>query len=261
MYIAHISDLHIFDGAPPAADLRPDTVDAARKVVADIVSFTPKIDAVAITGDLTHDGEAEAHALLADVLTPIDVPVFIVPGNHDRRDLLRAAFRDRLPLPDTGPLHYEASLGDIRILALDTLVEGAAHGALCETQLDWLEDRLATRHTGATLILIHHPGFTSGIHVLDRIALRSGADRFDRLVGGYPGALRILAGHIHRPMQAFRNGAFWAIGGSPSCQLALDLDSGRDKAIIVDEPYAWFLHRIDAADPASVCIHTRYVEL
>ena len=74
-----------------------DAADAARKVIADIVAFTSKIEAIMFTEDLTDGGSSEDCALLADILAPIDVPIFVVPGNHGKRNSLRAMFDETLP--------------------------------------------------------------------------------------------------------------------------------------------------------------------
>ena len=64
MLIAHISDFHVFADAPETSLVRADVADCTRKVVADIASFKPGIDAVMFTGDLTDGGSADDYALL-----------------------------------------------------------------------------------------------------------------------------------------------------------------------------------------------------
>lgn len=259
MLIAHISDFHVFAKAPETSVVRPDAADAARKVVADLAGFTPGIDAVMLTGDLTDGGSVDDYALLMDILSPIDVPIFVVPGNHDARPGLRTAFADALPF-GTGPfLNYQARLGDIRILALDTLWDGHVAGRLDGAQLDWLGEVLAEDHAGLTLILMHHPGFPSQMPALDAMTLQEGRGKFEQLIAAYERPLRILAGHIHRPFQTLWHGAFCAVSGGSAFQHALALGNRTAEPGIVREPYAYFIHRITG--PTSVSIHTRYVEL
>lgn len=259
MLIAHISDFHVFAGTPETALVRADAEAAARKVVADLAALVPGVDAVCLTGDLTDGGSAADYALLADIIAPIKVPVFVVPGNHDRRATLRAAFATSLPLLPGPTLHYAARLGNIRILALDTLVEGRVHGQLDGIQLGWLRDKLTLVTPDPTLILMHHPAFPSGIHELDAMALREGSREFAAIVRDYSGPLRILAGHIHRPYQAMWNDAFCAVAGSPAFQVGLDLGPFAPEPGPVNEPYAYFIHRFDAA--GDVAVHARYVTL
>lgn len=259
MLIAHISDFHVFADAPETSLVRLDAADAARKVVTDIASHQPKFDAVIFTGDLTDGGSAADYALVKEILAPLDIPVFVVPGNHDDRVQLRAAFEDDLPFGQGPYLNYAARLGDLRLLALDTLVEGRVHGALDPSQLDWLADELATQLPEPTLIVMHHPPFPSGVVTLDAMALTDGHDRFKDLVATYDAPLFILAGHIHRPFQAIWNGAFCQVGGGPAFQHALDLRPEALEPGSVAEPYAYFILRLDVQ--GTMTIHKRYVSL
>lgn len=259
MLLAHISDFHVFADKPETSLVRLDAADVARKIVADLAAFTPALDAVLFTGDLTDGGSAADYALLRDILSPLKMPVLVVPGNHDRREGLRAAFADDLPFGAGPTLDYEMQLGDIRVLALDTVKAGHVEGELTAPQLDWLARKLAEKTTGLTLILMHHPAHPSCVDSLDAMALKAGRAEFSALIAAYPGPLRILSGHIHRPFQTIWQGKFCATGGSPVFQHALDLTPGAHEPGAISEPYRYFVHKIDGPD--AVTIHSRYVAL
>lgn len=259
MLIAHISDFHVFADRPETKLVRPDAEAAARKVVDDIVRFRPALDAVMFTGDLTDGGSAKDYALLADILAPIGVPVVVVPGNHDRRAALRAAFSGRLPFENGRFLNYETRVGALRVLALDTLIEGHTEGALERESLDWLAARLSRSHDGATLIAMHHPPFPSGIEALDRMALVGGRAEMAQIVRAFNGPLAILAGHIHRPYKALWNGAYCAVGGSPAFQIGFDLAASEHEPSVVEEPYAYYVYRFDA--DGGLAAHRRFVTI
>ncbi len=259
MLIAHISDFHVFADRPETSLVRLDAAHVARKIVADLAAFIPAIDAVMFTGDLTDGGSADDYALLRDILAPLKMPVLVVPGNHDRRAGLRAAFATDFPFGAGPTLDYEKWVRGIRVLALDTVKEGHVEGALTDPQLDWLAARLGRPVPELTLILMHHPAFPSCVDSLDAMALRAGRKEFGALIAGYDGPLRILAGHIHRPFQALWQGKFCATGGSPVFQHELQLVPGADEPGATKEPYRYFLHKIDG--PGAVTIHSRYVEL
>ena len=239
--------------------MRPDAADAARKVISDIASFAPRIDAVMITGDLADGGSAEDYALVKDILSPIKVPIFAVPGNHDARVGFRAAFEDSLPFVPGPKLDYSVNCGDLRIIALDTLIEGQIHGGLDDDQIDWLAEHLAEPTDLLTLILMHHPAFPSTIPTLDQMALQGGHTKFEKLIADFAGPLRILSGHIHRPYQTLWNGVWCAVSGGPSFQHALSLDPDAPEPSDTEEPFAYFIHRIEEA--AAMTVHTRYVAL
>lgn len=259
MLIAHTSDFHVFSDKPETSLVRPDAADAARKVINDIASFVPRIDAVMITGDLADGGSAEDYALVKDILSPIEVPIFAVPGNHDARKGFREAFDDTLPFAPGLNLDYEAICSDLRIIALDTLIEGQIYGGLDDDQIDWLAERLAEPTDLLTLILMHHPAFPSTITALDDMTLKGGRSRFEKLIAGFTDPLKILSGHIHRPYQTLWNGVWCAVSGGPSFQHALSMDRDAPEPSDTKEPFAYFIHRIEEA--AAMTVHTRYVEL
>ncbi len=259
MLIAHISDFHVFHDRAETPLVRPDATRAARRVVEDMAQFSPGFDAVAFTGDLTDGGSAEDYGLLRDVLSPLKVPVFAVPGNHDKRTTLRSTFGDSIPFEEGHFLNYEAHLGFLRILALDTLIEGRSEGALAPASLDWLAGKLALPARGPTLLLLHHPPFPSSIASLDRAALTVGREEMVEILRAYRAPLFILAGHIHRPFQAVWNGAYCAVAGSPAFQIALDLAVSEHEPGQVSEPYAYYVYRID--ETGSFTVHTRFVAL
>jgi 3',5'-cyclic-AMP phosphodiesterase len=259
MLLAHISDFHVFAHRPETALVRLDASEAARRVVDDIAAFRPGIDCVIFTGDLTDGGSTEDYAVLSDLLAPLSMPLIVVPGNHDKRPTLRRAFSDRVPFQDGDFLHYETELAGLRILALDTLVDGRVEGRLCPPRLTWLEDRLSRPSTGPLLIAMHHPPFPSGIKELDDMALVGGATRMGELIAAQRGSVRILCGHIHRPIHALWNGAFAATAGSPAFQVDLDLDPDAHEPGPVSEPYAYYVHHLDAN--GNFAVHTRYVRI
>ncbi|GGH31727.1 3',5'-cyclic adenosine monophosphate phosphodiesterase CpdA [Alsobacter metallidurans] len=259
MLIAHVSDFHVFSERGETHLVRPDAERAARAVVADLASLPWSLDAIVISGDLTDGGSEADYALLRDVLGPLQARLVIAPGNHDRRDTMRAAFADLVDYPPGKYLHYETQVADWRVLALDTLIPGRVPGRLCSTRLKWVSETIAPLRDKPLLIVMHHPPFPSGMATLDRNALIEGGEEFGRLVAARRAPTRILSGHIHRPFQAMWNGAVAAVAGSPAFQIGLDLAADIEEPGPVTEPYSYFLHRL-GPDGAGV-IHTRYVAI
>ena len=57
----------------------------------------PQPDCVVVTGDLTDCGLPEEYEIVRDCLAALSMPVFVIPGNHDRRENLAAVLRARHP--------------------------------------------------------------------------------------------------------------------------------------------------------------------
>src|SRR6202030_4772200 len=72
---------------------------------------------------------------LPRTLAPWPIPFFVIPGNHDAREPLRAAFGGDGYLSGDGFIQYAVEDYPLRLVALDTLVPGKHHGELCAHRL------------------------------------------------------------------------------------------------------------------------------
>ena len=240
MLLAQISDMHV---KAPGELLygRIDTRAFLAQAVARLASLDPRPDAVIATGDLVDGGSVEEYRLLAELLAPLGLPLYLVPGNHDRRAGLRAVFGDRPWMPASGFVQYAVEAGPLRLVGLDTLVEGKGHGALCAERLDWLETCLAESDR-PTVVFMHHPPFDCGIEVFDAMRLNEGAERLAAIVGRHRHVERVLCGHVHRSIQVRWAGTLAAVAPSTAHQATLDLRAGAPMSLVM-EPPGVMLHR------------------
>jgi 3',5'-cyclic-AMP phosphodiesterase len=252
MLVAQITDMHILAAgklfhsprqAIPASDPSWSHIDTAAhlaRAVAELNALTPMPDVTVITGDLTDHGSAEEYANLRELLAPLRMPYFLIPGNHDSREALRETFADHGYFPATGFLHYAVEDYKLRIVALDTLVDGLHHGFLDEGQLGWLDATLGAQPAKPTLVMLHHPPFATGIEHMDRAALRE-PEKFAEIVARHPQIERILCGHMHRTIS--RRFAGTIVGTAPATahQLVLDINPG-SRAQFTFEPPGYQLH-------------------
>ncbi|MEO5373211.1 MAG: phosphodiesterase [Alphaproteobacteria bacterium] len=257
MLIAQISDVHVrgerADGTWPG---NTDTPAAMARCVARLNGLAPRPDVVLVTGDLVHGGQAADYALLLDLLTPLDIPFFVVPGNHDDRANLRAAFRERgCPAAAGHFLNYVIEDFPVRLVALDTQNTGHEGGRLCEERLAWLETCLNERPDQPTVVFMHHPPFLTGLAGFDREPLQ-GADGLADIIRRHPSVERILCGHLHRPVQGRFAGTLASSAPSSAFQVALDLTEGVPLRVVPD-PAAFQLHRWQPG--TGIISHTGYV--
>lgn len=253
MLIAQISDTHIM----PAGRLmsgRVDTGPYLQRAVAHLLALDPRPDLVLATGDLVDAGSPVEYARLRGILAALPMPVYLIPGNHDARDALRAGFPDHGYLPRGPFLQYVIEDHALRLIGLDTLVPGQPHGELCEERLGWLEARLAESDR-PTLIFMHHPPFACGIVEFDSIGLNRGAERLAEIVRANPQVERILCGHVHRPVQTRWAGTLASIGPSTAHQATLDLRPDVPITFTMDPPAA-ALHQWRGG---SLVTHLSYV--
>lgn len=241
MLLAQITDLHV---TVPGSllDSHFHTAQHLERAVEHLLALDPRPDAVVITGDLVDAGGAVEYARLVDLLAPLPMPVFVIPGNHDERENMRAAFAARAYLPETGFLCYEAEVGPVRLLALDTVIAGAPGGRLCSERLAWLEARLAEQPDRPTIVLQHHPPFATGIRQMDDMGLElDGRAGLAAIVGRHRQVERILCGHIHRAIVRRFAGTIASTCPSTAHQVELDLRE-RGRLAVIGEPPACALH-------------------
>jgi len=252
MLIAQLTDLHI---KPPGklAYGRVDTAALLRAAVADLVAQRPAADVVLLTGDLTDGGRPDEYALLRELLAPIRCPIYVIPGNHDVRAALRAGFADHAYLPPgDGFIQYVVDDHPVRLIGLDTITPGEAGGMLCAARLAWLETRLDAAPDRPTVVFLHHPPFRTGIAHMDAIGL-AGAAEFGALIRRHPQVERVLAGHLHRPIQARWAGTLASTAPSPAHQVTLDLGPA-DTGTFAMEPPGYQLHLF--TPEAGIVSHT-----
>jgi 3',5'-cyclic AMP phosphodiesterase CpdA len=234
MLIAQITDMHV-RAEGKLLYRRIDTPAYLARAVAHLNALDPRPDIVLATGDLVDRGLPEEYAHLRQLLAPLEIPIHFIPGNHDARDAMRAAFPDHAYLPPSGYLQYTIEGLPVRLIALDTLVEGKHYGALCRERLDWLEARLGEGDR-PTALFMHHPPFDCGITAFDGARVQEGEQRLAELVRQHPNIERVMCGHVHRPIQVRWAGTMASIAPSTAHQATLDLHPHAPLSMMMEPP-------------------------
>jgi len=237
--IAQISDLHI---KPPGslAYGRVDTAKALERCVTALNQFRPRPDLVVISGDLADTPTADEYEHLKRLLDGLELPFVGIPGNHDSRELMRAAFPQAAYAFPSGPLNQSVATGGLDLVLLDSNVHAKPHGELDAATLRWLDATLASSPDRPALVFLHHPPFKTGIWHMDRQNLLN-ASEFASIVRRHPRVQLIAAGHVHRATFTMFAGAPATICPAPNHAVDLDLAELREPSFKV-EPPAFHLH-------------------
>lgn len=235
--LAQLTDTHI--GADWGGSVSP---EQALTAAVDALRASPDPpDAVIVTGDLANDGTAEQYAFVREQLQRLDVPWFVLAGNHDDRAAMRSAFG--LPGEAEDPIHAAVDLGPLRLLALDTTIPGRDGGALPEVELQWLERSLLEAPERPTIVAMHHPPVLTGVAPWDATAIGP-VERtvLDRVLSRHSQVLALVAGHLHRALVS-------AIAARPlivvpSTYMQSLLDWSGTRFVLVPEPPAFGLHAL-----------------
>jgi len=219
--ISHITDIHLQHGRNPFA-----------QYIHQVNMFDP--DLIIVTGDIVQtETVAAGWDYLRHEMDRIDVPFYILPGNHDH-----AGGGSLIYQRYGGPLNYSIVMGDFLFVALDSHLEGQEW----MNQFQWVESVLQ-RHPGKVKILgWHHPllsseyeedeGLVKGGHlngswedieafsdilypswVVDGEP-REAAGEMLRVIQQYDVSL-ILTGHVHRDMIYVLNDRHYFVTSGP----------------------------------------------
>lgn len=196
MIIAHISDTHIALDIPDA-DHR---LGEFARTINDINALDPQPDVIVHTGDIVHNGRAEEYAEAAAILAKARAPVYVIPGNKDNRENLRAAFsKQGYFAPGTAFIDYAVENFPVRLIALDTLSPGNNKGDFEQERIERLNRLVQAETKKSIAIFLHHPPFEvevgpDPVNFITREVMEelSAALQSSGRVAG------IFCGHVHR---------------------------------------------------------------
>lgn len=266
MLIAQLTDPHLGLDPGPLAGL-VDPVANLRQALAHVRQYTPGIDVVLITGDLSDSGEGADYEMLAELLAQ-ELPsaaqggplVLATPGNHDNAQAALRCLSPIMPVAADAPpgrICLHEVHGGLHFIGLDTSVPGSPQGQLDPAQLDWLARTLRACHGEPVMIFMHHPPILTGMQMMDSMGLVQGRAELTRLVAEHGGVQAIASGHLHRPVAGSLGGAPVLIAPSTSHQLELDLREGASITCRLEPPMIG-LYRWTPAD--GMACHLSYVE-
>ena len=199
-------------------------------------------DAIIFTGDTVQHGQPDEYRLLRELLAPLEAPLYLVPGNRDNKDAMRAAFSDHPKLPKNGEfLHYVVDDNDVRLVALDSTAPDERKGRFCESRQAWLDQVLGEQPDRLTLLFIHHPPFDVGDHYVGGYRRPEEAAALADIVRRHPQVAGLLCGHVHWPIE--REWAGTSARIMPS--VAVDVRKGVDESEAQERPI-YLLHRISS---------------
>ena len=115
-----------------------------------------KLDFVLFTGDLIHEGTKEDYDYFFEIVKeslPTTKAVYAL-GNHDRKK----PFFESMGLEEKTAYCHVEEIANLRIVVLDSAVEGQETGTISKEQEEWLAGILKNKTTEyGTILAFHHP--------------------------------------------------------------------------------------------------------
>jgi 3',5'-cyclic AMP phosphodiesterase CpdA len=193
--LVQITDTHIL---PPGELLygNSDTASHLRETITAIQSMRPAPDIVMITGDLAERADEACYNHFIELISPLEMPVFVIPGNHDDTQRMPEFFAGTPYFPCSDPTgQYTIEGYPFRILALNSRLRDSELAEFDEARLNWLRNELEASDL-PTLIAIHHPPMKTGIEFIDM----GGTDWFQGLkevLNQHSQVKLVICGHCH----------------------------------------------------------------
>lgn len=244
MRILQLSDPHTEERGRLAYRVA-DTSSMIYAAVREIKALRHRPDMVIVTGDLASDAKRGGYCIFRDAVRQLDVPVFVLPGNHDDRKILMEYLAEWCPaeaatLPS---LCYRIPSDEACLLCVDTTETGCHHGCFSDREAAWLDARLAENGGRLPVLLfMHHVPLPVGMGYMDEPF--TGIGLLAEVLCRYPG-VHLCCGHMHRAFTALWEGCVVASCPSSAMQMEIDLSPTGGDAFFMETP-GYALHTIHA---------------
>jgi len=233
----HVSDSHLATDpawSGPLTDILPRP--GAEALLREIAALPLPIDFVLHTGDVHSDPERpEEYRQAADLYRQLRMPVYFLPGNHDRSDWLQ---QELMGIDEpAAQADQEFEIGGVQFLLLDSSAPGVDehYGWLEAEQLDWLAQRCAADDPRPLVVALHHNPLSLGVSWSEELILRNGEALHEVLTLARHRLRLVLYGHIHESVLTLRDGiAYHSVRGS-----WFQLRTWYGQASLGTEPLQW----------------------
>jgi Icc protein len=197
LLIAQVTDIHLFANTSKKL-LGLSTAKSFHAVLDRLQELLPQPDVLLLTGDLSQDGKLESYQRLQELLKPLGIPTYWLPGNHDRPLVMEQVLNQA---PISPQKSFEA--GGWQFLLLNSAVRECVHGQLSPEILDWLDLQLQQNRQRPTVIGLHHPPFLVNSNWLDGSTLQN-SEVLLETIDRHPQVRLVVFGHVHQEFERSR---------------------------------------------------------
>ncbi len=146
------------------------------------------------------DDSAAAYQRFIELISPLQLPVHCVPGNHDDRNLMREAI-------NAPPFYYcdATEIENWLIVGVDSCESDRADGAIDASEYQRLDEAIDSSDAEHVMVCLHHPPVAMGSAWLDTVGLAEPEVFFERV--GASGKVRLaIFGHVHQAYDSEHHG-------------------------------------------------------
>ncbi|MDH2924536.1 Icc protein [Nicoletella semolina] len=196
--IIQITDTHLLANGDQEL-LGVNTAKSFQAVIDGIHRGEFAYDFILATGDLAQDQCSQAYTRFAEMVKPLEKPVFWLEGNHD---IQPAMYQGLTPFPQIQSEKHILMGEKWQVLLLDSHIPTLSKGELSQDQLNWLARKLEEYSERFTLIALHHNILPTNSAWLDQHSLAN-SEALTTILAQFSKVKAILYGHIHQEVDRF----------------------------------------------------------
>lgn len=251
MKLIQLSDTHL-RGDGKLAFRVADTKKALDECVNHLINLEQKPDVIVVTGDLADGGDWGAYQIFHAAFKTLGIPVYVLPGNHDKRDRILDIMPEFCPADKAIEpyLCYTVEGYPIRIVMLDTMRPGKHMGFFDEPAQVWLDKTLSENMEKPTIVFTHHVPFKTAMEEMDEPF--ENADKLADILKKYKN-VRLSCGHMHRPITTLWEGGLAMTCPSVSMQIYLDFSKIGGDSFVMETAGYMVHHFYNGAVNSHVC--------
>jgi Icc protein len=182
--VLQISDIHL-QKDPQERFFGIDIEQKLQKALEFIKHNYQDIDAILITGDLTHGGDINTYQRLINYLSPLNKQIYTLPGNHDNLQIMQ-----ELKL-----WQKEIITGDYHIHCFNSRVEGQPYGYIEPAEIENHRQAIVDNSNKYHILTLHHPPIKINNSWINDSMLKNSTEFLELL--NYEQVKLVLFSHIH----------------------------------------------------------------
>lgn len=256
MKIMQISDTHL-RGDNLLSFGKCDTSATVKKAMDYFASLPEKDlpDLFIVSGDLADNGNLVAYKKVRDYLEKLPRPVYCLPGNHDKRKDMHDVLGHKMcPIEEGMAPYFCYTIEDtpVRVIVVDTIVEGKHWGGITDKVANWLEAKLDEQPNRKTLVFTHHPPFDAGMGFMDEGF--ENLERFAEILVRHKDHIQLCCGHMHRPISTIWRGVPITVSGPVCMLMELDLTEPGGDRFFLGDPFYTEYHLFNNSINTHFCV-------
>jgi Icc protein len=165
-------------------------------------------DFIVFGGDLLEnkDNELSDLPIVLDVLSELNTPFYIIPGDRDvdlSKNYTKRDFLDEFnnSFEDSEKTFWITEpVPNVVLIGLDTTITNNFSGSISQNQLLWLDNTLKNNKDKFTIITMHHPAFpveSSKESLIWKDFLLLNSSDFQQIIQKHPQVNLVISGHHH----------------------------------------------------------------